>query len=108
MKNQVVKCSSNRKIIAVPGVQEDLVKAVYAANPKTVVVLIHGGPIAIEWTKNNVPAILDAHYPGELGGDAIASVLFGDISPAGRLVTTIYPSSFIQARDISDMNLRYF
>ncbi len=43
---------------------------------------------------------------GELGGDAIASVLFGDVSPSGKLTGTIYPANFIQVRNISDMNLQ--
>jgi len=70
-----------------------------------VVVLIHGGPLAIEWEKDNIPAIIDAFYPGELGGDAIARIIAGDVSPAGRLPNTIYPANFI-SRSIDDMNLR--
>jgi len=70
-----------------------------------VVVLIHGGPLAIEWEKDNIPAIIDAFYPGELGGDAIARIIAGDVSPAGRLPNTIYPANFIE-RSIDDMNLR--
>jgi len=96
----------DRSEIILPGVQSQLIQAVHAANSKTVVVLIHGGPLAIEWEKNNVPAIVDAFYPGELGGDAIARILAGDVSPAGRLPNTIYPANFISARPISDMNLR--
>jgi hypothetical protein len=50
------------------------------------------------------------HYasfsPGELGGDAIASVLFGDVSPSGRLTGTVYPANFINVRNISDMGLQ--
>jgi len=96
----------DRNSLVLPGVQEDLVKAIAATKVPTVVVLIHGGALAIEWIKNNIPAIVDAHYPGELGGDAITSILFGDVSPAGRLVSTIYPADFINVRNISDMNLR--
>lgn len=91
--------------LELPGHQEDLILEVLSANPKTVVVLIHGGPLAIPRTKDQVPAILDAHYPGEVGGDAIANILYGNISPAGRLTTTIYPASFIQ-RNITNMDLR--
>ncbi len=96
----------DRHITTLPGHQEALIQAVYAANPKTVVVLIHGAPLSIEWTKENVPSILDAHYPGELGGDAIASALYGDYSPAGRLTTLVYPKDIVSARNISDMCLR--
>jgi len=49
---------------------------------------MHGGAVAIEWIKNNVPAILDSHYPGENGGLAIADVLFGDYNPSGKLCQT--------------------
>lgn len=81
-------------------------RAVYAANPRTVVVLVHGGSVTIEWTKAHVPAILDAHYPGEMGGDAIAGALYGDYSPAGRLTQTVYPEAFNKQRALSDMGLR--
>jgi hypothetical protein len=70
------------------------------------VVLINAGALAITWTSKNVPAIVEAFYPGELGGDAIVSILFGDVSPAGRLPVTIYDESLMAARDIFDMNLR--
>eukprot|EP00944_MAST-04C_sp_MAST-4C-sp1_P007923 g7923.t1 len=96
----------DRHITTLPGNQEALIKAVYAANPRTVVVLIHGAPLSMEWTKENIPSILDAHYPGELGGDAIASALYGDYSPAGRLTTLVYPKDIVAARNISDMCLR--
>ena len=76
------------------------------ANPKTVVVLIHGGSMSIDWTAANVPAILDAHYPGELGGDAIAGVIYGDVSPGGRVTQTVYPAAWAAKRPISDMSLR--
>ena len=69
----------DRPYTKLPGLQSELVQAVHAANPNTVVVMIHGGSMSIDWTAANVPAILDAHYPGELGGDAIASILYGDV-----------------------------
>ena len=96
----------DRTIITLPGYQEELIKEVYAVNPKTVVILIHGLQVSIDWTRTNVPAILDAHYPGEVGGEAIYNILFGKTSPAGRLTTTIYPAAFADTRPISDMNLR--
>jgi len=96
----------DRNTVELPAIQTQLVQAIVATGKPTVVVLIHGGPLAIEWIKTNVPAIVDAHYPGELGGDAIASILFGDVSPSGRLTTTIYPSSISSQRDIEDMGLQ--
>ncbi len=73
----------DRVNITLPGAQDQLVRAVLAANPKTILVLINGGPLAIDTLKLTVPAIVEAWYPGELGGDAIADVLLGDVSPAG-------------------------
>ena len=72
--------------IDLPGRQDDLVRAVVAANPNTVVVLQTGGPVVMPWT---APAILQAWYPGQEAGNAITDVLFGDAEPTGRL-----PQSF--------------
>ena len=67
------------------GVQEDLIKSVYATGTPLVVVLINGRPLSIRWTAENVPAIIEAWEPGERGGEAVADVLFGDYNPSGRL-----------------------
>ena len=80
----------DRTSLALPGNQEQLVKAVLAANPRTVVVLMNAGPLTIPWIKDNVPAILEAWWAGEEGGNAIADVLFGDVNPGGRLPCTVY------------------
>jgi beta-glucosidase len=82
----------DRKDLGLPGSQEQLLKAVAQANPKTVAVLLNAGPMSIKWAKENVPAILEAWYPGQEGGTAIAEVLLGDKSPAGRLPYTVYDS----------------
>jgi beta-glucosidase len=97
----------DRTDINLQGQQEPLIKALYAANPRTVVVLIHGGALDITWAKNNVNAILDAHYPGQMGGDAILQTLlnYQGAAPAGRLTTTAYQQEFT-ARPMSDMSLR--
>ena len=75
-----------------PGLQEDMLAAIYAANPNTVVVLINGNPIGFEWTAENIPAILEAWYAGQSQGTAIADVLFGDYNPGGKLSQTFYKS----------------
>ena len=67
--------------------REALIEAVAAANPRTVVVLQSGGPVVTPW-RDKVPAILEAWYPGDDGGTAIARVLFGDTEPGGRLAGT--------------------
>lgn len=95
----------DRYSLELPGAQLQLVQAVTAANPNTVVVLIHGGALAIEWVKANVPAIVDAHYPGEFGGEAITDVLVGDYNPSGRLTTTVYPAALVN-RSMFNMNMR--
>ena len=71
------------------GVQEDLVHAVYEIGTPTVVVLVNGRPLSTRWTAEHVPAIVEAWRPGELGGTAVADVLFGDYNPSGRLAITI-------------------
>lgn len=71
------------------GVQEDLVRAVYETGTPTVVVLVNGRPLSTRWTAEHVSAIVEAWRPGELGGTAVADVLFGDYNPSGRLAITI-------------------
>jgi len=82
----------DRKSLDLPGSQEQLLEAVYRANPKTVAVIMSGGPVSVKWASENIPAILAAWYPGEEAGTALASVLFGDYNPAGRLPYTVYDS----------------
>jgi beta-glucosidase len=73
-----------------PGAQTDLIKAVVAANPKTVVVLVTAGPVAVDDAKARVPAIVTTFYGGQEQGSAIADALFGDVNPNGKLTTTWY------------------
>lgn len=83
----------DRADVALPGIQQDLIQAVVKANPRTVLVLINGSPLAVNWAQENVPAIVEAWFPGEEGGHAIADVLNGDYNPAGRLPITFYQSA---------------
>jgi beta-glucosidase len=82
----------DRRNLDLPGAQQQLMEAVYAANPKTVLVLMNAGPLAVNWANDHLPAILDAWYPGEAGGIAIAQVLLGDYNPGGHLPYTVYAS----------------
>jgi beta-glucosidase len=86
--------------------QEDLIKDVYAANPRTIVVLLSDFPYAIHWTNAHVPAILQMSQNAQEAGSAIADVLFGDYNPAGRLVVT-WPQALDQLPPMSDYNLRH-
>jgi len=80
--------SYSRTSLNLPGYQEDLLKAVHVPGTPVVLVLINGRPMTINWADKHVPAILEAWFPGEFGGDAIADVLFGDYNPGGKLPVT--------------------
>jgi len=73
--------------LSLPANQDALIAAMAAANPRTAVVLETGGPVTMPWLAQ-VPAVLEAWYPGQRGGPAIARVLFGDVAPSGRLPMT--------------------
>lgn len=77
----------DRRSLHLPRNQQALIKKTVAANPKTVVILTNGGPLAMPWM-NEVPALLETWYPGMEGGNAIARVLFGDANPSGKLPLT--------------------
>ncbi|MGB8318851.1 MAG: glycoside hydrolase family 3 C-terminal domain-containing protein, partial [Ignavibacteriaceae bacterium] len=78
----------DRAILRLPGHQEELIKEVAETGTPTVVILVGGSAITMENWINKIPGILDVWYPGEMGGDAVANVLFGDYNPAGRLPVT--------------------
>ena len=77
--------------LSLPDNQDALIDAVTGANRKTVVVLETGGPVLMPWL-NKTPAVIQAWYPGQRGGEAIARILFGDVNPSGRLPIT-FPAS---------------
>ncbi len=79
----------DRMTLDLPGRQMELARAVLATGRPTIVLLIHGSPLTIEELSRSVPAILDGFYLGEETGTAVADVLFGDVSPAGRLPLTV-------------------
>ena len=83
----------DRTEIALPAPQEKLLKALHATGTPVVLVLTTGSALAVEWAEQHLPAILVAWYPGQRGGNAIADVLFGDVSPGGRLPVTFYRSA---------------
>ncbi|GAA4965576.1 glycoside hydrolase family 3 protein [Algibacter aquimarinus] len=79
-----------------PKTQTELIKKIAALGKPTVLVLLNGSALSINWENKNIPAIIEAWYPGQAGGTAIADVIFGDYNPAGRLPVTFY-------KDINDI-----
>jgi beta-glucosidase len=83
----------DRPSLDLPGNQDDLIASVAKANPHTIVVITAGSPVAMDKWLKSVPAVLDAWFPGEVGGDAIADILTGKLNPSGRLPIA-FPSLF--------------
>ena len=81
---------ADRSDLGLPGKQLQLIKEVSKVNANVVVVLINGMSLTINWVDENIPAILEAWYPGQAGGTAIAEVLFGEYNPGGKLPVTFY------------------
>lgn len=82
----------DRTRITLPRSQEEMLKKLVATGNPVVLVLMNGSALAVNWADEHVPAILEAWYPGQSGGTAIADILFGDYNPAGRLPVTFYRS----------------
>ncbi len=99
------KESIDRKTLSLNPEQQALLEKVYAANPRTVVVLVCSFPYAIDWMKQKIPAILHIAHNSEEEGTAIAEALFGVVNPGGRLVAT-WPSSLDQLPQMMDYNIR--
>jgi beta-glucosidase len=85
--------------------QEQLVKQSFAANPKTIVILVSSFPYAINWSQEHAPAILHITHTSQDEGTALAKVLFGDFNPGGHLTTT-WPKSIDQLPPMMDYNIR--
>lgn len=102
----------DRTRLDLPTVQQDLVKAIHELGKPVVLVLLNGSALAINWAQANVPAIIEAWYPGQAAGSALADALFGDYNPGGRLPLTFY-RSVEDLPDFEDYNMttqtyRYF
>jgi len=80
--------ASSRATLDLPGVQEDLLKELYKIGKPIVVILMNGRPLTIPWLQENIPAIVEAWYPGISAGSAVADILFGDVNPSGKLTVT--------------------
>ena len=86
----------DRTRLDLPAPQQHLLERIVALGKPTVLVLMSGSAVAVSWAQEHVPAILEAWYPGQAGGTAIAQVLFGAYNPGGRLPVTFY-------RDVADL-----
>jgi beta-glucosidase len=75
----------DRNTMNLPADQLALLKALLAVNPNIIVVFIAGSPLNLDWLNDNIPAILIAWYPGQRGGEAIANIISGDVTPSGKL-----------------------
>lgn len=82
----------DRAILGLTGNQQELIDAVLAANPRTIVVEMNAGPLAIPAIAEKAPAILEAWWAGEEGGNAIADVILGNVDPGGKMPLTVYAS----------------
>jgi beta-glucosidase len=82
----------DRTDLEIPAEQDSLIRAVVGAGKPVVVVLLNGSAVAANWAAEHAGALVEAWYPGQAAGTAIAEVLFGDVSPAGRLPVTFYRS----------------
>jgi beta-glucosidase len=109
--------AKSRSNIHLPGVQEELVKALYATGKPIVVLINAGRPLVFNWTSENIPAILYTWWLGSEAGNAIADVLFGDYNPSGKLPITfprtegqipIYYSHFNTGRPATSDSDRFY
>tara|TARA_B110001450_G_scaffold250799_1_gene269998 strand:- start:335 stop:1066 length:732 start_codon:yes stop_codon:yes gene_type:complete len=82
------------------GKQLDLVKAIKETGTPVIIVLVNGKPISEPWLQNNIPAILEAWEPGNLGGQAVAEIVFGEVNPSGKLPLTV-------ARSVGQLRMIY-
>jgi beta-glucosidase len=83
----------DRLTLDLPRVQEELVEAVAALGKPTILVLLNGSALSVNWAAERLPAVIEVWYPGQAAGPALADVLFGDYNPAGRLPITFYTSA---------------
>ncbi|MDE7053571.1 MAG: glycoside hydrolase family 3 C-terminal domain-containing protein, partial [Oscillospiraceae bacterium] len=84
--------SGDKPDLNLPGLQEEILETVYASGKPTILVLLSGSALAVNWADEHVPAILQGWYPGAEGGRAIAEILFGERCPEGKLPVTFYRS----------------
>jgi beta-glucosidase len=107
-----ITSQGDRMTLNLPPAQEELLKAVFAAGKPMILMLMGGSAVAVNWADENLPAILEAWYPGQAGGTAVAEALFGLTNPGGRLPVTFYRSTkdlpAFENYDMENRTYRYF
>ncbi len=102
----------DRSDINLPADQKEFIKEMYKINKNVVLVIVAGSSLDLRWENENIPAIVNAWYPGQEGGTAVAEVLFGKYNPAGRLPLTYYNSvedlPAFDDYDLSNRTYKYF
>jgi beta-glucosidase len=88
-----VTSQGDRSSLDLPPVQEKLLQAIYMTGKPIILVLLNGSALSINWANEHIPAILEAWYPGQAGGTAVAEAIFGLTNPGGRLPVTFYRST---------------
>ena len=82
--------SGDKPDLSLPGLQQDILMAAWESGKPVVLVLLSGSALAVPWADEHIPAIIEGWYPGAMGGKAMASVIFGEYSPEGKLPVTFY------------------
>ncbi len=107
-----VLSQGDRKNINLPVIQQQLLEAIHATGTPVILVLINGSALAVNWVDEHVSAILEAWYPGQAGGTAVAEVIFGLTNPGGRLPVTFYRADSdlppIENYNMENRTYRYF
>jgi len=97
--------SGDKLHLNLPGLQQELMEVIYKTGKPIILVLIAGSAMAVTWADEHIPAIIQAWYPGAEGGKAIASLIFGEYSPSGRLPVTFYRTTE-ELPDFRDYSMR--
>ncbi|MGI6705588.1 MAG: glycoside hydrolase family 3 C-terminal domain-containing protein [Clostridia bacterium] len=101
--------SGDKRDLKLPGLQQELLETIHKVGKPLILVLLSGSALAVTWADQNIPAIIQAWYPGAQGGKAIADLIFGEYSPSGKLPVTFYKSTeeLPDFRDYSMKNRTY-
>lgn len=85
--------SGDKPNLSLPGLQQEILEAIYESGKPVILVLLSGSALAVTWAAEHIPAIIEGWYPGAQGGKALAEILFGEYSPEGKLPVTFYKTT---------------